>query len=148
MPELRKEIGELWRDVNREVHERFRQAFRQSEMPVIALVLLRTIGHHPGVTIGELARRSGTVKSHVSKTVERLERQGFVEKRQDPEDQRLVRLFLTHLADELTAEMESRAMVVWSGITDAVPEGQLHDVMRGLRILRDALESSKEKVDM
>lgn len=148
MPELRKEIGELWHGVNREVHERLRSAFRESDLPIMALILLRTIDHRPGVTIGELARRSGTAKSHVSKTVERLAQQGFVDRRPDPDDQRLVRLFVTAAATETIKEMENRARVVWYGVTAGLPSDQLEEVRRGLRILLQALESTKEKVDM
>lgn len=148
MPELRGEIGQLWYSVNREVHDRLRQAFRESDIPIMGLILLRTIDHCPGVTVGELARRSGTVKSHVSKTVERLARQGYVDRRPDPDDQRLVRLFLTKASADIMGDMEARAKVVWSGITAGMEPEQLAEVTRGLRILLQALESTKEKVDM
>lgn len=147
MTASRSEIGELWRAVNREIHDRFRQAFRGSGMPFVALIFLRQISEQPGVTVSELARVTGMVKSHVSKTVEQLVRQGYVEKRSDPADQRLLRVYLTQSAVDYKANMEAQAMAAWSGVLDEVPEDQLTDVARGLRILLGALEKSKGRVN-
>lgn len=97
------------------------------------------------MTIGELARRSGTVKSHVSKMMEQLVRQGYVEKRTDPADQRLVRVYVTRSA--AVAEMETRAREAWSGVVDEIPEAQLEQVVRGLRILLAALEQANGKAN-
>lgn len=146
MPGPRAEISELWRTANREIHDRFRQAFRGCELPFGALILLRHINQQPGVPVSELARQSGTVKSHVSKMVEQLVRQGYVEKRTDPADQRLVRVYVTQSAADTMAEMEARAQDAWSGVVAEVPEGQLADVARGLRILVAALEKANGKV--
>lgn len=146
MPGPRAEISELWRTASREIHDRFRQAFRGCEIPFGALILLRHIDRQPGVAVNELARQSGIVKSHVSKMVEQLVRQGYVEKRTDPADQRLVRVYVTQSAADSMAEMETRAHGVWSAVLDEVPEGQLADVARGLRIVVAALEKANGKV--
>ncbi len=145
MREERLEVGELWRSVNREMHLFMRRVFQGGELPFMALVLLRHINREPGVSLVELARRSDSAKSHVSKMIEHLERQGFVEKRPDPDDQRLVRLHLTKAARDVMAETEARAQEAWSRVVDEVPEGQLDDVMRGLRILMGALETLNRK---
>lgn len=116
-----------------------------SDLPFGALIRLRHIAVEPGVTIGELARRSGTVKSHVSKMMEQLVRQGYVEKRTDPADQRLVRVYVTRSA--AVAEMETRAREAWSGVVDEIPEAQLEQVVRGLRILLAALEQANGKAN-
>lgn len=141
MPGTRSEIGDLWRSVNREMHDRFRQAFRGCDLPFGALIFLRIIKEHPGVTVGELARNSGFAKSQVSKMIAHLVEQGFAEKRADPADQRLVRIYTTPNAEQTTAGMEERAQAAWSAVMDEVPEAQLADVARGLRILLEALKS-------
>ncbi|MHB0884828.1 MAG: MarR family winged helix-turn-helix transcriptional regulator [Bacillota bacterium] len=145
MPRAPNEIGDLWWAINRRLHDRFREAFRGSELPPMALVFLRHIDHSPGVTIGELARRSGTVKSHVSKMVEHLVRQGYLEKRADPADQRLVRVYASKLAAETKSAMEARAREAWLGVTGEIPEGQLESVVGSLRTLLEALERSNAK---
>ncbi|HEY3365163.1 MAG TPA: MarR family transcriptional regulator [Symbiobacteriaceae bacterium] len=146
MPELRAEIGELWRSVHREMHERFKHAFRGQEMPG-ALMFLRHIDLEPGATVSELARRSGMVKSHVSNMLEQLFRMGYIEKRSDPADQRLLRIYPTPAVAEIKAAMEARFKEVWAVVMDEIPEGQLADVARGFQILLAALEKANGKVN-
>lgn len=145
MPREPNEIGDLWRAINRGLHDRFREAFRGSELPPMALVFLRQIDESPGVTIGELARRSGTVKSHVSKIVEQLVHQGYLEKRADPADQRLVRVFASKRAAETKAAMEAKARDAWLGVTGEIPVGQLDGIVLSLQTLLEALERSNAK---
>jgi DNA-binding MarR family transcriptional regulator len=111
------------------------------------LILFRHISEEPGVPVSELARRSGLVKSHVSKMIEQLVQQGYVEKRTDPTDHRLLRIYRTENAPGTMSEMEARAHEVWSSIMAELPEEQLEDVVRGLRVLLMALEKSTRKTD-
>lgn len=140
--EERRLIGELWRDVNKHLHDRFRHAFKQFDIPPTALILLRNLEKEPGLTVSELARRSGTVKSHVSKLVDQLVAQGFLEKQTDPADQRLIRVFITETTRKAKADMEERAKSLWAEVMDQVSPAELTQVENGLRILLQALERS------
>ncbi|HEY3316714.1 MAG TPA: MarR family transcriptional regulator [Bacillota bacterium] len=142
MSESLGEIGELLRSVNRAIHDRFRQAFQGCELHPGAMFMLRHISQEPGLTVGELAKRAGTAKSHVSKMMEQLVQQGYVEKRADPTDQRLVRIHVTRAAAENLSEMEERAREAWAGVVREIPQGQMEQVVRGLRILLTALEKA------
>jgi DNA-binding MarR family transcriptional regulator len=138
----RTEIGELWRQVHHQLHERFRSAFRGSEMPPMFPILLRVIARTPGLTVSELARQSGTAKSHVSKMIDQMVQQGYVEKHSDPADQRLLRVCLTQTAAETMAEVEARMHVAWTEVMDAVPEGEVEILARSLRILLTAVQQA------
>lgn len=147
MREQRTEVGQLWWQVNREIHERFRQAFRDVELPLMAMILLRQVHDEPGVTVSELARRMGTAKSHVSKLVDQLVSQGLLEKRTDPSDQRLIRLNITHSAIHRKGEMEDRAQTIWAEIVADLPDQAVAEVISGLQILQGALERSKGRMN-
>lgn len=142
MNTTRAEIARLWHEINREIHERMRQTFRGCEVPFGALILLKHIEHEPGVTVNELARRTGLVKSHVSKTLDQLVQQGRVSKRSDPADQRLLRVYLTGEGEGAMSDMEAKAYAVWSSIFEAVPEEQVVELVRGLQVVKDALQRS------
>lgn len=142
----RAEVGELWRSVNRGVHEHFRQTFQEADLHFGAVHVLRYIKREPGVTVSELARRAGIAKSHVSKMIEQLCRRGYLEKRPDPSDQRLLHVHVTPAAADRVAEMEARGEAAWAGVMDQIPEGHLEDVARGLRILLTALEKSNARM--
>ncbi len=138
------EVATLWRSVNRLMHDRFRQAFQGCELHPGAMFLLQNISQHPGLTIAELTRRTMTVKSHVSKMADQLVSQGYAEKRADPTDQRLTRIYATRAATGILASMEERAGEAWAGVTREIPADQREHVVRGLRVLLAALEKANE----
>lgn len=140
MEPLRTELSHLLRQVNRQMHERFRHAFRNAKLQPHVFFMLKQVTQEPGVTVSELARRLSLVKSHVSKTIDLLDRQGYVEKRADESDQRLVRLYATPAAAELMAESEQIARQAWAEMVVGVPPEQLDTVVTGLRILLAAME--------
>jgi MarR family transcriptional regulator, organic hydroperoxide resistance regulator len=57
--------------------------------------LLRSLWEEEGLTHTELARRLHVRPATVTKMIQRMEKSGFVERRPDPADQRLSRVYLT-----------------------------------------------------
>jgi DNA-binding MarR family transcriptional regulator len=147
MPVQREELAQLWREINREMHDSFRQAFSGYDHSPVTLVLIRQVATEPGIIVSELARRARIAKSHVSKLVDQLVQQGYFEKRPDPSDQRLVRLYLTERAAHMKAELEGQVLSVLNGIISEVPEHEVEAIVHGLRLLRSALQKSNEKVN-
>src|SRR5690606_12877926 len=98
-----EEIAVLGQHVNREMRALMLRAGKEYELPPFSFMLLRHIKEEPGVTLSELARRVGAAKSHISTTLEHLVKEGYVEKRSDPSDQRLVRLRVTEAARSVFA---------------------------------------------
>ncbi|HWI51098.1 MAG TPA: MarR family transcriptional regulator [Symbiobacteriaceae bacterium] len=135
-------MGELWWQINREIMERFRPVFKSGHLPPMGIMMLRQLHIEPGLTVSELARRTGTAKSHVSKTVDQLLEQGLVEKRPDPDDQRLIRVFVTERAQAGKAEMEARFRDAWKAVITDLPDADVVQVESGLRILLEALKKA------
>ena len=70
--------------------------------------VMRYIDAHPGSTPSETAEATGLLRSNLSTGVRELEKIGFLERRQDPEDGRGVRLYSTPLAAEGLARVRSQ----------------------------------------
>lgn len=142
---VRDELAELLRSVNREMHESLKLALQGMQgycFTPVSMFLLRNVHLEPGVTMSDLARRSGLVKSHVSKLVDHFVQEGLVEKRSDPDDQRLVRIYPTKASHDLKAALESRVKAV----LNELPAQEAEEIARGLRTLLRALQKSNEKV--
>lgn len=137
---LRTEISHLWHQVNRRMHCLLHEAFRESDLPAPFFVLLREIDRAPGITVSELARRVNLVKSHVSRTVDQLVRQGYVRKESDPGDQRLTRLYILPDAHDRLHRTGEAVRETWAAVLADVPEEDLAAVERGLLILLQTLE--------
>ena len=72
-----------------------------------------------GVTQSELAERINRSPSTTTKTVQRMERAGFLERCPDPEDERVSRVYLTEAGRAIKADVEE----VWRTLADQVFEG-------------------------
>ncbi len=57
--------------------------------------VLRALWEHEGPTHGELATELHIQPATMTKMLQRMERAGFLERRPDPEDQRVSRVYLT-----------------------------------------------------
>lgn len=140
------EIALLWRHVNRRMRELIHRAGKEFDLPPFSFMLLRRIKEEPGVTLSELSRRVGAAKSHTSTTVEQLVRDGYVEKRSDPSDQRVIRLHMTEDGGRFFAGLGDRAQGVWTMVLQEY-DGPREDVARFLQELLAALERANERME-
>lgn len=141
------EIAHLWRHVNRQMRSLFRKTSDAFELPSLSLLLLRHIREEPGITVSDLARRVGASKSHTWTLTEQLVQDGYVEKRSDSQDQRLISLFVTDQAARMLEKMGERAEAFWAAIFQELPAEDLENVERFLQDLFQALEriNAREK---
>ncbi len=72
--------------------------------------LLCTLWEGEGLTHSELANRLHVSPATITKALERMERTGFLERRADPEDQRISRVYLTKAGREIQESVEE----VWT----------------------------------
>lgn len=69
--------------------------------------MLNALWQQDGVTHSELAERINRSPATVTKTVQRMEKTGFVERRPDPRDERLSRVYLTSAGRDIQAAVEN-----------------------------------------
>lgn len=143
MTAVDEEWMHLLQEVARGLRDHLQEVCAEFGLPLIIVAVLRQIDHEPGVTVSELARRSGIVKSHVSRTIEDLVQRGYVEKRPDPADQRLQRLHLTPAARDLLGRMRQAMRRRLAPVVEAVPAEAAAGLVRGLQALRAAMARVK-----
>lgn len=68
--------------------------------------LLGALWEQEGLTHTELAQRLGVQPATITKMVNRMERAGFVVRRQDPVDQRVSRVYLTEAGHAIRTDVE------------------------------------------
>jgi len=74
--------------------------------------LLHSLWAEEGLTHTELARRLHVRPATVTKMIQRMEKSGFVERRPDPADQRLSRVYLT----EAGRSVQTAVREVWRAL--------------------------------
>ena len=76
--------------------------------------MLHALWEQEGLTHSELAARLHVKPSTITKMIKRMEKAGFVERRSDPEDQRISRVHLTDVGRSIQNDVEQ----VWRTLED------------------------------
>jgi len=139
LPDKYEILVELLRDVNHGMVKRVREVLAQHELPFTMMIISKQIAHEPGITISELARRTGIAKSHISNNIRALNQRGWVEKRGDNADQRLMRLYLTEPALEHFMLMKKEIKRELSSLVSDITEERALNLIDGLQEIKAAL---------
>ncbi|MGB0631191.1 MAG: MarR family winged helix-turn-helix transcriptional regulator [Alphaproteobacteria bacterium] len=78
-----------------EVSEQFHDRLKSHELQVPEWRVLASLSDGDGMTVGELANRALQHQPTMTKTIDRMEKTGLVERRQGDPDRRQVRVFIT-----------------------------------------------------
>jgi DNA-binding MarR family transcriptional regulator len=77
------------------MERRLEQALERHGLSIAQFDILATLGFEQGITQQDLAERLLVTKGNICGMIDRMEVSGWVERRADPGDRRLNRLFLT-----------------------------------------------------
>jgi DNA-binding MarR family transcriptional regulator len=94
--------------------------------------VLNALWSEDGMTHSQLAERLSKSPATITKTVKRMERAGFVERRPDPRDERLSRVYLTCAGRDIQTAVEG----VWRAFEEQAFAGLSEEE---LSVLRSAL---------
>ncbi len=135
-------LDRLLRSVNRNVHALVRAVVAEHGLPHASMPVMAQIHRTPGVTVSEMARRTRLAKSHISNTVETLASAGLLEKRGDPDDQRLVRIYPTEKADAHFHAVHAAVRAKLAEVGAALSSEQLDAVISSLQALENAVKDA------
>lgn len=145
MEQKTEQLVDLLQAVHRLMFDHVRCVWEERSIPATQMMVMHQIAREEGITISETSRRLGLAKSHVSKTVDELATAGYVEKRPDPHDGRILRLFRTPTAiarfDKVQAQVRDRIAAVVRELPPAKAEG----LVEGLQLMASALEAAREQ---
>ena len=147
VPESIETLASLLRMVHRFAGSAARGVMHEYGMPPQSPQILGQISHHPGTTVSEIARKTGLAKSYVSNTVDALCEMGFVERCEDPVDQRLVRLHPSVRAREHLERVQAAVVHRLSSAVSSLPPETLAAMIAGLQALLNALETDSGSGD-
>lgn len=136
---------DLLREVNRGLGKYVKDILAEHDLPITMGIVTRQIGSTPGITISELSRRTGIAKSHISKTIHELDERGWVEKREDSTDQRLLRLYLNPIAIKYLEQARQDIRQRINELVADIPEERAIELVVGLTDIKAALEQVHQK---
>lgn len=116
-----RHLGLLLADINRLVRREFDRRVRPLGLTRAQWLFLFQLSCQPGVTQTELAGRLQMEKISVSRQAGRLQRAGWIERRDDAEDGRAYHLFLTPRATRVVDKLDHMATGLRADYLRGVP---------------------------
>ena len=135
LKEIAWELGETHRMVRRQFN---RRAAGVGATSAQWRAMFR-LGREPGLKQVELAERLDVEPITAGRTIDRLEEAGLVERRRDPVDRRVWRLYLTDKAEPLIGQLKIVAEEVLAGAMAGIGASEI-------AALRETLEKIRENV--
>jgi DNA-binding MarR family transcriptional regulator len=108
--------------------------------------LLANLDREDGQTLAALSRRMLVTAGNLTGLVDRAERDGVVERRPDPGDRRLSRVYLTPKGRDLVHALIPAHAAHVSELLATLDAGDRRELRRLLGKLREALVARKDKV--
>jgi DNA-binding MarR family transcriptional regulator len=109
--------------------------------------MLRILWAEEGLTQAELARRLHRTPATITNMLQRLQKAGFVERRADPQDQRISRVYLTEAGLEIRAQVEQ----VWreneERTLDGFSETEIATLQSHLERIRENLLQERREAE-
>ena len=122
----------LLNDISRLFSSRMRRAADELGFPSGYRHMLIYLAHHDGVGQYELAKCSHLTAPTVSGTLQKMEKDGFIERRPDETDQRQMRVYLTPMGKDLERQTKEKAdeteLLAMSCLSDR-EKGELKDYL-------------------
>jgi DNA-binding MarR family transcriptional regulator len=96
---------------------------------------LRIVAMSPGISLCKLSERLFLHVSTVSGIVDRLEKKGYAVRERGGADRRVVQINITSDGRKVIRRTPLAGMGLLIHTIDRVPDGDLHDILKGLRLL-------------
>ena len=145
---LERSLGFLLGDSSRLLRKRFDRQARALGLTRAQWRVIAMLRRNEGVNQTALAELMDIEPITLGRHVDRVEDAGWVERRPDPDDRRVWRIFLTDKAQPVLAEMEQIAIAVrdeaMTDFTSAERERFIDDLLRVKSNLTEALRREAE----
>lgn len=136
MYDIEKSIGFLLSKAYQRAWSILREEIEQYDLTPPQFALLAFLWQQDGLTQVELSEKGQIDRSTIGGLIDRLERNGLLERRQHPQDRRAYRIFLTEQGKAMESTLSACAERSLKKLTCGLNEDELTELRRMLEILR------------
>lgn len=109
--------------------------------PMVMAFLLR----HPGASLKDIAAHRNTTTASASLLIREMQRDGYLRRESDPQDQRYVRLYLTEKGEACAASVRNRIHRADAALTDLLTPEREQTLISMLTELEEIIEKELPK---
>jgi len=147
-PTAERHLGLLFADINRLARREFDRRVRPLGLTRAQWLFLFQLSRQPGASQSELAEHLQMEKISVSRQAGRLQRAGWIERRDDSADRRAYHLFLTPRAARVVGKLDHMAAGLRADFLRGVPPARRSALVADLSRIKAnllALEAPKTR---
>ncbi len=134
------QLLELFNQINKKIWGRLMPIFRQKQLSIAEISVLIWMNRRPACRATELATMIGIPTSTVTGILDRLEKRGFLERSQDPNDRRSIQITATPNTRELVAELKAPMESMLREAFRSMPDSRTRRLIEDLRFILETLE--------
>ena len=115
----------------------------EHNLPMSLVQVLAMLGDAGAMSVTDISRRLGMAKPNITPLIDRLIREGYVERRRDTGDRRVVNVVLLPKGEEKLAcirETIVRQVMRWTG---SIPEKDFFELEHALEVISTVLGSAQ-----
>ncbi|WP_461205450.1 MarR family winged helix-turn-helix transcriptional regulator [Clostridium sp. DL1XJH146] len=139
------EILRILKNVKESIRLNFKEQFKDENLTGTQGMLVGILGHHGGMKISDLSKKMCLSNSTISGIIDRLEKNGFVERKRSKEDRRVV---IVDLTKEFKEEWKCHFKVLESYVSKIInyaTSEEMDEVLNGLKTLDELINRFKEE---
>lgn len=133
-------LRQLMETVKQNVHRHF----REMNMTGPQGMLMGTLAHHGKMKVSDLSEKLGLSNSTVSGIIDRLEKQGFVERDRSKEDRRVVYVNVTAEFKKNSQKHFEEIEKMFEAMMSKANAEELDEILKGLDTLQKVFDRYKE----
>ncbi len=131
-------------------HMAFRSLFQPEGLPPAQAGAMKVIIHFPGMSQRELADKLHIQRATATVMLQKMERSGYIDRRPDPGDQRISRIYPTDYAKAVDAENLKKVSAYFERCFAGMSQKQFDQMLEGLTVLgnnlRDILDENSQSL--
>lgn len=112
-------------------------------LEIRAIRVLRLIDDQPGITFAEIVKAAGLERSHVSRMIQQLVREGYVERRNSEHDARRFELYTLEHGREARRKADALSERGLEVLFAPLEDAQVQSFLETLNILADWVDSDR-----
>jgi len=133
-------LGFVLNDISRLARKEFERRVRRFDLTRAQWLFLFFAARHPGCTQSDLAESLQQEKITVSRQADRLEKAGWIERRNHAADRRAYHLYLRPKAERIVQQLAGVAEDLRSEYLQAVPPARRATLMDDLLLIKERLQ--------
>ena len=134
-------LGFLLADVSRMMRRAFNKRLEGSNLTLAQARALVYASRHEGIRQSHLAEMLEILPITLTRLIDQLVADGFVERRPDPNDRRAHQIFITKQAPPILSSIQQAAHSIQANALAGLDEQQASQLLSSLQTMRDNLGS-------